>query len=73
MTDVHIGKRIKAWRVRLGLTQQALADRAEIDNTTISGMENEHHGCSEKVMLSITKALGISPAALYGDLPETGE
>lgn len=52
-----IGQRIKEYRTNLKLTQQALAFRAEIDNTYINEVENGKRNVSvinlEKIILAL--------------------
>lgn len=52
-----IGLRIKEYRTNLKLTQQALAFRAEIDNTYINEVENGKRNVSvinlEKIILAL--------------------
>lgn len=52
-----IGQRIKEYRTNLKLTQQALAFRAEIDNTYINEVENGKRNVSvinlEKIIVAL--------------------
>lgn len=52
-----IGRRIKEYRTNLKLTQQALAFKAEIDNTYINEVENGKRNVSvinlEKIIIAL--------------------
>lgn len=52
-----IGQRIKEYRTNLKLTQQALAFKAEIDNTYINEVENGKRNVSVVNLEKIIKAL----------------
>jgi transcriptional regulator with XRE-family HTH domain len=72
MVDLRarFGSLVKAHRVRLGLTQQALADRADISTDMVSKIEGGSSGARFGVITQIANALGVDPAELFTpDLP----
>ena len=54
-----VGKRIKELRNKLGLSQEAFADKAGIDRTYINSVENGRRNISIKNLEKITKALNL--------------
>ena len=60
-----IGKALKKKRKEKGLTQQQLADGAEIDRSKISDMENGKEDFQFSTLLKLCKALGVSVAEIF--------
>jgi transcriptional regulator with XRE-family HTH domain len=58
------GKNVRLARLAAGLSQEALADEAEIDRTYVSGVERGLRNPSIKVIARIAKVLDTTPAAL---------
>lgn len=72
MVDLRarFGGLVKAHRVRLGLTQQALAERANISTDMVSKIEGGSSGARFRVISQLADALGVDPAELFTpDLP----
>jgi transcriptional regulator with XRE-family HTH domain len=72
MVDLRarFGGLVKAHRVRLGLTQEALAERANISTDMVSKIEGGRSGARFGVVAQLAKALGVDPAELFTpDLP----
>lgn len=72
MVDLRarFGGLVKAHRVRLGLTQEALAERAGISTDMVSKIEGGASGARFGVITQLSKALAIDPAELFTpDLP----
>lgn len=66
----RFGGLVKAHRVRLGLTQEALAERAGISTDMVSKIEGGNSGARFGVITQLSEALGIDPAELFTpDLP----
>jgi transcriptional regulator with XRE-family HTH domain len=63
----HFGDRLRSLRHRAGLTQQALAERADLDKQVVSLIENAHQSPRLDTVKRIAHALGISVAELVGD------
>ena len=59
-----LGERIRALRKSQGLTQETLAERAELHVTYISGVENGSRNPSLTALASLAKGFGISLAQL---------
>lgn len=72
MNDLRarFGGLVKAHRVRLGLTQEALAERASISTDMVSKIEGGNSGARFGVVAKLANALGVDPAELFTpDLP----
>lgn len=66
----RFGRLVKAHRLRLGLTQDALAERANISTDMISKIEGGNSGARFGVITQIAHALEVDPAELFTpDLP----
>lgn len=67
---VRFASLVKAHRVRLGLTQEALAERANISADMVSKIEGANTGARFGVISQLADALGVDPAELFTpDLP----
>jgi transcriptional regulator with XRE-family HTH domain len=72
MVDLRtrFGSLLKAHRVRLGLTQEALAERANISTDMVSKIEGGNSGARFGVISQLADAIGVDPAELFThDLP----
>jgi transcriptional regulator with XRE-family HTH domain len=58
------GKRVREKRTALGLSQEAFADKCNLDRTYISGIERGKRNVALRNIQAIAKALGISIAEL---------
>lgn len=67
MVDLRtrFGRLVKAHRVRLGLTQDALAERANISTDMVSKIESGNSGARFGVVAQLADALGVDPAELF--------
>ena len=67
MVDLRarFGGLVKAHRVRLGLTQEALAERAGISTDMVSKMEGGTSGARFGLIMQLAHALAIDPAELF--------
>ena len=59
------GKHLKALRKEYGLSQEALADKASLDRTYVSGVETGKRNISLKALSSIAKALDKNLSELF--------
>lgn len=59
-----LGERVRALRKSQGLTQEVLAERAELHVTYISGVENGSRNPSLTALASLAKGFDISLAEL---------
>ena len=57
---MNIGEKIKELRVRSGLTQEELADRAELSKGFISQLERDNTSPSITTLLDILQCLGTT-------------
>jgi transcriptional regulator with XRE-family HTH domain len=64
----RFGRRVRELRTRLGLSQEAFADRCRLDRTYISGIERGKRNLSLRNIEVIAKALGISISDLTAGL-----
>jgi transcriptional regulator with XRE-family HTH domain len=55
-----VGQRIKTLRKQLGLSQEALALKAEVDRTYMTDVENGRRNISIEILEKIIVALGVS-------------
>lgn len=64
---MDIGNRMKELRIQYGLTQQELADRAELTKGFISQLERNQNTPSITTLLDIIQCLGTTPAEFFTD------
>jgi len=66
----RFGGLVKAHRLRLKLTQEALAARANVSTDMVSKIEGGNSGARFGVVAQLAEALGVDPAELFTpDLP----
>lgn len=67
MVDLRarFGRLVKAHRVRLELTQEALAERANISTDMVSKIEAGSSGARFGVIVQLADALEVDPAELF--------
>lgn len=61
----EFGERVRARRLELGLSQEALALKAGIDRTYIGGVERGERNPALDNIWRIADALGIEPGVLF--------
>jgi transcriptional regulator with XRE-family HTH domain len=66
---VQLGSRIRQRRKELGLTQETLAERAEIDRSYLGGIERGERNITFSVLCEICTALSCDVAALTSGIP----
>ncbi len=66
------GTSVKTWRKRLGMSQETLAERAELHRTYISDVERGARNLSLESITRLATALDISAAALFPPEPAGG-
>lgn len=64
---MNIGKKIKALRVQKGLTQEELADRAELSKGFISQVERDLTSPSIATLMDILQCLGTDLKTFFSD------
>ena len=60
----RFGERVREKRTALGLSQEAFADKCQLDRTYISGIERGKRNLSLRNIEVIAKTLGVSIADL---------
>jgi CheY-like chemotaxis protein/DNA-binding XRE family transcriptional regulator len=65
------GASVRTWRKRLGISQEVLAERANLHRTYVSDVERGARNLSLESITRMAEALGIPVAELFpGELPE---
>lgn len=65
-----LGSRIREKRKALGLTQEELAAKADIDRSYIGGVERGERNLTFTVLCQISEALGCYVSTLTKGIPE---
>lgn len=60
------GEELRKARVRAGLTQQELADKAGLHYTYVCHLEHDKYSPTLNAFFRLCDALGVSPARLIG-------
>ena len=55
-----VGQRIKELRLEIGLSQEALGTKAEVDRTYVTDVENGRRNISVELLEKLIKALEVS-------------
>lgn len=63
-----VGHRIKELRLQLGLSQEALANKAEVDRTYMTDVENGRRNISVEVLERIINALDINYSDFFNSI-----
>ncbi len=64
---LKVGQRIKELRNKLELSQEALANKANVDRTYMTDVENGRRNISVEVLERIINALGSSYAEFFNN------
>ena len=64
---VKIGNRLRDLRVRRALTQEELADKADVGTNTVARLERNESEPHMSTLRKLALALGVDPAELIGD------
>jgi transcriptional regulator with XRE-family HTH domain len=64
---VYIGENLKALRTRRLLTQDELAERAGVSQSTIANIERDNAEPQFRTIRKLAKALDVDPTELLGD------
>ena len=54
-----VGERVKLRRAELGLTQEALAEKAGISKSFLSDLENGRRSIGAETLLDLGRAMGV--------------
>ena len=61
-----LGEELRKARIRAGLTQQELADRARLHYTYVNQLEHDRYSPTLHAFFRLCDALHVSPARLIG-------
>lgn len=64
-----IGKRIRSLRKAAGMTQEELAEKADLHSTYIGQVERGEKNITVETLYKVTSALNISMAELFNCIP----
>jgi transcriptional regulator with XRE-family HTH domain len=64
---VKIGDRLRELRVRRALTQEELAEKADVGTNTVARLERNESEPHMSTLRKLARALGVEPAELIGD------
>lgn len=68
----QIGERLRALRLAAGLTQERLAEQADLHTTYIGQLERGEKNATMESICKLAKALQVPPAQIFAHLtPET--
>ena len=62
---IAIGKTIRAARLELGMSQEALAHRASVDRSYMGGIERGEHNMTALNLQRIAEQLGLTMSELF--------
>lgn len=69
MAGTRIGERLRATRLARGLTQEQLADKAELQRPTVNQIERDKLGVGPKRLAQLASALEVSVLELAPEAP----
>ncbi len=61
----HFGRRIRALRERKGLSQERLAELADLHRNYVGGIERGERNVGFRNILRLAKALNVTPSVLF--------
>jgi transcriptional regulator with XRE-family HTH domain len=64
---VYIGEKLREVRTRRLLTQDELAERAKVSQSTIANIERNNAEPQFRTIRKLAKALNVDPTELLGD------
>jgi transcriptional regulator with XRE-family HTH domain len=65
---IQLGKTVRQRRLAMGLSQEALAEKANLHWTYIGGIERGERNVSLVNIVRIARALEVSPARLFAGI-----
>jgi transcriptional regulator with XRE-family HTH domain len=68
----RLGRRVRCFRLKAGLSQEDLADACGLDRTYIGGIERGERNPSLKNILKLAGALRVTMPELFADTSEAG-
>lgn len=70
---IAFGRAIVTARKRIGVSQEQLANEAQIDRSYMGRIERGEQSVSFDKILDVSRALGISPAMLFESMSQQDE
>jgi transcriptional regulator with XRE-family HTH domain len=61
---ICLGETIRRIRIEHGVSQEALALKAELDRSYVGGIERGEHNLSFMNLIKISESLGVTPSEL---------
>ena len=58
----HIGEQLKMHREKIGITQSELAERVQLERTSITNIERGKQKLPIHVLFGVCRALGVNPS-----------
>ncbi|MFC2016881.1 helix-turn-helix domain-containing protein [Chloroflexota bacterium] len=68
----RLGKSIRSRRLALGISQEELGNRANLDRTYVSGVERGVRNPSFTALVKLSEGLGISLSSLLEHMEDQG-
>ncbi len=65
----QIGERLRSLRLTAGLTQEHLAERADLHTTYIGQLERGEKNATVETICKLAKALKVAPSQIFAHLP----
>ncbi|MCM3920648.1 helix-turn-helix domain-containing protein [Frankia sp. AiPs1] len=65
---VAFGRRVRTLREARGLSQESLAEQADVHRTYISSLERGHRNVGLDNIIALARALGVAPGQLFEDV-----
>jgi transcriptional regulator with XRE-family HTH domain len=65
---IQLGKTLRKERLRLGLSQERLAEKADLHWTYIGGIERGERNVSLLNIVKLARALGMAPSSLLAGI-----
>ena len=59
-----LGRNVRHWRKERGLSQEQLAEKAQLHPTYVSGIETGHRNPTIRIIGRLAAALGVQPGKL---------
>lgn len=68
--EKQFGQNVRHWRKKRGLSQEQLADLAQLHPTYVSGIETGYRNPTVRIIGRIAKALDVEPGILLEEREE---
>ncbi len=72
MVEKEIGKRIKEYRKKCGLTQEQLAEKIDLSTNHLSAIERGRYGIKPDTLVQIINCIGCTADDIFCDVIDTG-